>query len=58
MAEKQKRQNLRNGYHVMTVRFLPEDWTHLLEVQSRRQKKEKRKVPLTEIIVGRIRTLP
>lgn len=54
----QKRQSLKDGHHVLTVRMPVEDFEHLKLAQAKIEKKDRRKVTYTEIIVNQIRELP
>ncbi len=46
---------LKDGYHVLTLRFLPEDFAHLQALQAARIKKERRRVTYTEIVTRSVR---
>lgn len=49
-----KKADLKRGYHVLTVRFLDKEWAHLELVRSRMEKKYRRNVTYTEIIVDSV----
>ncbi len=53
----QKKQSLKDGHHVLTVRMPTEDFNHLQAVQAKLVKKDRRKWTYTEIIVGQIRRM-
>jgi hypothetical protein len=53
-----KKRALKEGFHVLTVRFLDDEWAHFQAVQANLEKKERRRVPFTEIIVGQILEMP
>ena len=53
-----KRQSLKDGHHVLTVRMPIEDFAHLKDAQAKIEKKIRRKVSYTQIIVDKIRELP
>lgn len=54
----QKKQSLKDGHHVLTVRMPVQDFEHLKLAQAKIEKKDRRKVTYTEIIVNQIRELP
>ncbi len=57
--QQQKRQSLKHtNFHVLTVRMQREDFEHLKNAQAKIEKKDRRKVTYTEIIVNQIRELP
>lgn len=56
--QQQKKQSLKAGHHVLTVRMQTEDFLHLQAAQAKIEKKDRRKVTYTEIIVSQIRELP
>jgi len=54
----QKKQSLKKGHHVLTVRMPLEDFEHLKDARERIEKKSRRQVTYTQIIVDQIRELP
>jgi hypothetical protein len=55
--QQQKKQSLKAGHHVLTVRMPTEDFKHLKAARERLVQKDRRKWTYTEIIVGQIRRL-
>lgn len=53
-----KKAALKQGFHVLTVRFLDKEWEHLLAVRANLERKDSRNVPYTEIIVKGILEMP
>lgn len=53
-----KKRALHKNHHVLTVRFLDEEWQHFQAVQANLAKKERRHVTYNEIIVGQVMELP
>lgn len=53
-----KRYTLKNDkdFHVLTVRFLSDEFQHLKQVQRRLEKALKRRVPYNEIVVEGVRS--
>jgi hypothetical protein len=54
----QKKQSLKAGHHVLTVRMPTEDFEHLKLARDKIEKKSRRKTTYTQIIVDQIRELP
>lgn len=53
-----KKRALNEGYHVLTIRFLDQEWEHFQAVQANLTKKERRHVTYNEIVVGQVMEMP
>lgn len=53
-----KKAALKQGFHVLTVRFLDKEWRHFEAVRTNMEKEQNRNVSYTEIIVNQILELP
>lgn len=51
------KKSLKDGHHVLTVRFLPEEFEMLKKKQLARAARENRKVTYTEIVLSGVRSL-
>lgn len=53
-----KKAALKQGFHVLTVRFLDKEWRHFEAVRANMEKEQNRNVSYTEIVVNQILELP
>lgn len=46
---------LKNGYHILTVRFVGDEWDEVMKLQEHMRKRQNRKITYNEVIVNSVK---